>query len=115
MVALRSCAVSRSLSGSPKTGGSVPLAATAMKVLLVEDDADDAAFLRQSLLRHNTRPIDITRTDRISEAQRVLRAERFDVVLLDLHLPDASGGESVEKLKQANNDVPIVVLSGTGD
>jgi diguanylate cyclase (GGDEF)-like protein len=93
----------------------VPLAATAMKVLLVEDDADDAAFLRQSLLRHNTRPIDITRTDRISEAQRVLRAERFDVVLLDLHLPDASGGESVEKLKQANNDVPIVVLSGTGD
>ncbi len=86
-----------------------------MKVLLVEDDADDAEFLRQSLLRHNSRPIDITRTDRISEAQRVLRTDRFDVVLLDLHLPDSSGAASVERLQQANNEVPIVVLSGTGD
>ncbi len=86
-----------------------------MKVLLVEDDADDAEFLRLSLLRHNTKPIDITRTDRISEAQRLLRSDRFDVVLLDLHLPDASGAECVARLKQADNEVPIVVLSGTGD
>jgi diguanylate cyclase (GGDEF)-like protein len=86
-----------------------------MKILLVEDNPDDAEFLRHSLLRQNTRSIDITRVDRISEAQRRLREERFDVVLLDLHLPDASGAESVERLQQANNLVPIVVLSGMGD
>jgi diguanylate cyclase len=86
-----------------------------MKILLVEDNPDDAEFLRHSLLRQNTRSIDITRVDRISEAQRLLREERFDVVLLDLHLPDASGAESVERLQQASNIVPIVVLSGMGD
>jgi diguanylate cyclase (GGDEF)-like protein len=36
-------------------------------------------------------------------------------VLLDLHLPDASGAVCVERLQQTNNQVPIVVLSGHGD
>jgi diguanylate cyclase (GGDEF)-like protein len=86
-----------------------------MKVLLVEDDSDDAEFLRQSLLRHNARGVDITRKDRVSDAVTALRLERFDVVLLDLHLPDASGAECVERLQQADALVPIVVLSGHGD
>ena len=36
-------------------------------------------------------------------------------MLLDLHLPDASGAECVERLQQAEQSVPIVVLSGRGD
>jgi diguanylate cyclase (GGDEF)-like protein len=86
-----------------------------MKVLLVEDDSDDAEFLRQSLIRHNARSMDITRAERISDAVGALRGERFDVVLLDLHLPDASGAECVEKVQNADSLVPIVVLSGQGD
>ena len=86
-----------------------------MRVLLVEDDSDDAEFLRQSLLRHNARSINIIRKDRISEAVTALKAERFDVVLLDLHLPDASGAECVEELRRVDALVPIVVLSGHGD
>src|SRR5688572_17578447 len=86
-----------------------------MNILLVEDDSDDAEFLRQSLVRHKARSIDITRTERISDAVSALRGARFDVVLLDLHLPDASGVECVEKLQHADSLVPIVVLSGHGD
>jgi len=86
-----------------------------MKVLLVEDNADDAEFLRLSLRRHNARNIDITRTARLSEAESVLRSERFDVVLLDLHLPDATGAECVERVQKADALAPIVVLSGRGD
>ena len=86
-----------------------------MNILLVEDDSDDAEFLRQSLVRHNARSVDITRTERISDAVSALRGARFDVVLLDLHLPDASGVECVEKLQHADSLVPIVVLSGHGD
>jgi len=86
-----------------------------MKILLVEDDSDDAEFLRQTLLRHNARAIDITRAGRIDEAVRTLRVERFDVVLLDLHLPDATGAECVDRLQHADAHVPIVVLSGQGD
>jgi diguanylate cyclase (GGDEF)-like protein len=86
-----------------------------MKVLLVEDDSDDAEFLRLSLLRQNARSIDITRATRIAEAEAALRAGQFDVVLLDLHLPDAAGATCVERIQQANSLVPIVVLSGHGD
>jgi diguanylate cyclase (GGDEF)-like protein len=86
-----------------------------MKILLVEDDADDAEFLRQCLLRNNGRPVDITRADRIGDAVTALRKDRFDVVLLDLHLPDATGSECVEQVQQADPQVPIVVLSGQGD
>jgi len=86
-----------------------------MKILLVEDDADDAAFLRQSLARSSRQPIDITRSDRIGGAIATLLNERFDIVLLDLHLPDASGSECVEKIQRADPLVPIVVLSGQGD
>ena len=85
-----------------------------MKILLVEDDADDADFLRVSLAQHNG-SVYITRTARVSDAVAKLDSDEFDVVLLDLHLPDASGAECVEKIQAADNLMPIVVLSGHGD
>jgi len=88
---------------------------TTLKILLVEDDADDAEFLRQCLLRNNSRSIEIMRTDCIGDAVAALGGSSFDVVLLDLHLPDAHGSECVERIQRANAQVPIVVLSGEGD
>lgn len=85
-----------------------------MKILLVEDDSDDAEFLRLSLLQHNG-SVYVTRTARLVDAAAALGNDRFDVVLLDLHLPDGSGVECVEAIQQADAAVPIVVLSGLGD
>jgi diguanylate cyclase (GGDEF)-like protein len=86
----------------------------ARKILLVEDDSDDAEFLRLSLAQQNS-TADITRTSLISEAVAALDNERFDVVLLDLNLPDCRGVECVEKIQEADELVPIVVLSGHDD
>jgi len=85
-----------------------------MKILLVEDDSDDAEFLRLSLSQHNG-SVSVTRTSLLSEAVAALNAERFDVVLLDLNLPDGRGAECVAKIQEAEDLVPIVVLSGHGD
>ena len=86
-----------------------------MKILLVEDDADDAEFLQKCLQRGNGKPVDITHAQRISGAAAALATSRFDVVLLDLHLPDATGGECVERIQTWAPNTPIVVLSGQGD
>ena len=86
----------------------------ASKILLVEDDSDDAEFLRLSLAQQNS-TAHVTRTSAISEAAAALDNERFDVVLLDLNLPDARGVECVEKIQEADELVPIVVLSGHAD
>jgi diguanylate cyclase (GGDEF)-like protein len=85
-----------------------------MKILLVEADSDDADFLRVSLAQHNG-SVYITRTARVGDAVTALGNDRFDVVLLDLNLPDASGAECVERIQQADSLMPIVVLSGQGD
>jgi diguanylate cyclase (GGDEF)-like protein len=90
------------------------LVATARKVLLVEDNSDDADFLRMSLRKY-TDSVDITHTSLIGDAVTVLEDERFDVVLLDLNLPDGRGAECVEKIHEADELVPIVVLSGHDD
>jgi diguanylate cyclase (GGDEF)-like protein len=88
--------------------------ATARRVLLVEDNFDDADFLRMSLRRF-TDSVEITHTSLIGEAVATLEDERFDVVLLDLNLPDGRGVECVEKIHAADELVPIVVLSGHDD
>jgi diguanylate cyclase (GGDEF)-like protein len=85
-----------------------------MKILLVEDDADDAEFLRLSLAQHN-RSAHVTSTGRIGDAVAALDNGEFDVVLLDLNLPDGRGVECVERIQEAAPHAPIVVLSGHGD
>ena len=87
----------------------------ALKILVVEDDADDAEFVRQCLLRTSARGVDIVRADRLKNAIEALKGATFDVVLLDLHLPDAAGAECVESIQHGDPEVPIVVLSGQGD
>ena len=86
-----------------------------MKILLVEDNSEDAEFLRLSLAQRNATTVNITRASLVSEAVTALDDEHFDVVLLDLNLPDARGAECVESIQEADDLVPIVVLSGHGD
>jgi diguanylate cyclase (GGDEF)-like protein len=83
-----------------------------MKLLLVEDDRSDASFLRAILARSNARAPELVHVERLSDAIDAMHEMDFDVVLLDLHLPDASGEACVREIKQANSRIPIVVLSG---
>jgi diguanylate cyclase (GGDEF)-like protein len=85
-----------------------------MKILLVEDDSDDAEFLRLSLAQHNG-TAHVTRVGLLRDAVTSLDNDRYDVVLLDLNLPDGRGADCVAKIQEANSLVPIVVLSGQGD
>jgi diguanylate cyclase (GGDEF)-like protein len=88
---------------------------TITQILLVEDNGDDAEFLRQCLNRSDSRSVEITRASLLADAVTALRERRFDVVLLDLHLPDASGSDCVEQIQRADPQIPVVVLSGQGD
>ena len=66
-------------------------------------------------LRRYSDAVDITHKSLIADAVAILEDERFDVVLLDLNLPDGRGAECVEKIHQGDELVPIVVLSGHDD
>jgi len=86
-----------------------------MRILLVEDNPGDARLLRESFAQGET-SFDVTHVERLSEAlERLREPENFDVVLLDLSLPDSSGLETVRSVLDACGRIPIVVLTGLAD
>jgi signal transduction histidine kinase/DNA-binding response OmpR family regulator len=83
-----------------------------MRVLLVEDNDDDALLIRESL---SETTLEIERVERLSTALAQLARGNFDAVLLDLSLPDAWGLDTIRRLRHEAAAVPIVVLTGLND
>ena len=86
-----------------------------MRVLLVEDNAADAAFLESVLEERDQNWFELTRVERLSEGLSCLAHQQFNVLLLDLSLPDSFGLETVDRAHDAAPEVPIVVLTGNED
>jgi sigma-B regulation protein RsbU (phosphoserine phosphatase) len=84
-------------------------------ILLVEDDPDDVYVMRNLLGDRWDGPFELHNVELLSAAIQRCQEDRFDVVLLDLGLPDSSGLETFYSLYAYANDVPIVVLSGYDD
>lgn len=85
-----------------------------MRVLVVEDSATDARIVEQ-YLGHGERPARTRVATRLSQALALAAEETFDVVLLDLTLPDSEGIAGVQQLRDALPGVPIVILSASED
>lgn len=90
--------------------------AKAIRVLLVEDEAGDAHLVRMKLgQKHGSGHFDLTWAQSLNEARRCLADSSFNVILLDLSLPDSEGLETIRSAYAIAKSVPIVVLSGRGD
>ncbi len=86
-----------------------------IKILLVEDNPTDALVLRQSLVEAALDQFEPTHVERLSEAVQQLGESGFDLILLDLLLPDSQGFETVVKIQDQAMGVPVVVLTGVDD
>jgi PAS domain S-box-containing protein len=89
-------------------------AQTHLRVLLVEDNATDTLLVRDEL-EHAAAPFDLETCTHLESALNWLRSQTFDVVLLDLSLPDSDGLATFTALHAAAYGVPIVVLSHLED
>ena len=87
----------------------------AIRILLVEDNPGDARLVEILLSEVETPRFGITHVERLDEAIEHLREGEFEVVLLDLSLPDSSGLETVSWMRAAAPRTPMVVLSGQDD
>jgi len=84
-----------------------------MSVLLVEDNPADARLV-QEMLREAAPGTEVTWVTSARDAcDQLARADGS--VLLDLGLPDARGLQALEALREANDAVPIVIISGDTD
>ena len=84
-----------------------------LSALLVEDSTVMARALRD-MLEHRER-FRLTHVDRLEKTAEVLERQRFDVVLLDLSLPDSDGLQTVQRACAMAGDQPIMVLTANDD
>lgn len=85
---------------------------TRWKILLVEDNPDFASILKIRLSKEKDPAIETVSLPTLEEALVAVANHTYDVILLDLMLPDSSGIHTFETLKTAANHVPIVIMSG---
>ena len=85
------------------------------RLLLVEDESHDAAFIQRMLAEWPSARFEVEHCTRLAEALERLTETTFDVVLLDLSLPDSQGLPTFEAVQQHAPGMPIVVLSGFDD
>jgi PAS domain S-box-containing protein len=87
----------------------------AIKVLLVEDNPGDVLLLQEFLGDVTSAQFELTPVERLENALQVLAQQSFDLVLLDLSLPDSQGLETFVKIYGCAPLIPIIVLTGLDD
>ena len=85
------------------------------KLLVVEDCPSDVFLLERMLADSGVSDIEITNVPRLIDAFQRIDREHFDVILLDLNLPDIDGVASIAALNAQVPGTPIIVYSGQDD
>jgi two-component system cell cycle sensor histidine kinase/response regulator CckA len=85
------------------------------RLLLVEDNPGDARLLREMFKEQGSHDTEVTHVESVTEAEKHLAGREFDIILLDLGLPDAEGLGAVRRARAAAPRVPLVVLTGLDD
>lgn len=83
-----------------------------MRVLLVEDDPTTAKSIEMMLTHAN---LNVYSTDLGEEGIDLAKLYDYDIILLDLNLPDMTGHDVLRQLRLARIDTPILILAGSDD
>ena len=79
-----------------------------MKVLLVEDEHRISRAIREGLVQEGY-AVDLAYDG--SEGYHAAKADEYDVIVMDVMMPEMSGTEVVEKLRAENNHTPVLLLT----
>ncbi len=87
-----------------------------INVLLIEDSLEDGVAITKVLFESEMYYyFKVIRKYTLAGGLDLLKTERFDVVLLDLGLPDARGLKAVKEINKSYPELPIVIISGYSD
>ena len=85
-----------------------------LTILLIEDSPGDTLFIKKLLQEAGLR-FDLKRAERLSAGIGKIKLNGFDVILLDLSLPDSQGLGTLIKLNEIKPAAPVIVLTGFTD
>ena len=69
-------------------------------ILLIEDSPEDTEVLREAFAKEKDTPFVVTHVARLADGLEALTRQPFDLVLLDLQLPDSNGIETLVKVRR---------------
>lgn len=79
------------------------------KVLLVDDEPD---FLEAMAARMSVRGLEVTTTTSTIDALGMVESGHFDVIVMDLMMPEMAGLEALKALKDLKPELQIILLTG---
>ncbi len=79
-----------------------------MRILVVDDDYHDAEQLSSFARKEG---IEVRALNNLTEAVRVLMGEMYDVLFLDMHLPDLNSGTALSLLNEVAPRTPVILLA----
>ncbi len=86
-----------------------------IKVLLIEDTIAEARLLHEVLKGSTRQEFQLVHEKRLQDSLNQLETQTFDIILLDLTLPDSQGLDSLAPIIKNNAHIPIVVLTNMND
>ena len=85
------------------------------RILIIEDNFKDVRLIQEMLKEIPSFSFEFKHVERLDEGLKCITNDKFDVLLLDLNLPDSSGIETFIKAYKNAPHLPIVILSGAAD
>lgn len=85
------------------------------RALVVEYNLGTAEALMQMLAYPGLGGCEVVHVEQLADAEKKLKQQHFDVVLLDLHLPDSWGLDTFLKLHADFPDIPVILLAAVDD
>jgi DNA-binding response OmpR family regulator len=82
----------------------------ARKILIVDDEADLREPLREQLELHDE--FTVTTAETAAGALSAARADLYDLLIMDVGLPDMDGREACKQLRKSGFNAPIIMLTG---
>src|SRR5690606_39450859 len=82
------------------------------KLLIVEDDIAFARILEAFLKK---KEYEVTSTSTLKDASKYIQKQSFDLFLLDYRLPDGTGLDLLQEVRESNPGAPVIIMTGFHD
>jgi two-component system cell cycle response regulator len=86
-----------------------------LKVLLIEDNPGDFRLINEMVKEVASSKFELVWADQLARGPEHIVKTRFDLILLDLGLPDSQGLETLTKVHDQASRIPIILLTGLDD
>ena len=83
-----------------------------ISILLIEDNPVDVRLIEELLKTSKDLYYELESHPRLSDGLDAIQNDHFDILLLDLNLPDSEGKKTLESILKINENIPIIILTG---